>query len=593
MKVDILHLQDLFSKPRRYKIPPFQRPYVWDEEEQWSPLWEDVLATAERCLDGNGPGRVSSHFLGAIVLQQESTPTSMLDTRLVVDGQQRLTTVQILLNAVREALQKLGVDSAAKRLELLVFNPAPFRGENPNDAFKVWPTMADQKAFRHAMSHVESNQGQYEKEPIVRAQRFFTSQVFEWLGDSPDDDGARVQALERAVTLLLELVVIDLELEDDPHIIFETLNARGTPLLQSDLIKNMVLYEAEVTSKVNTSQAVACLWEFSDGWWRKEIRQGRLLRPRIDIFLNHWLVMRKHAEIAASDVFSEFRHYYKTESKTIEEVAKDINSVSKTYRILEESGMPEWDTFLYRWKVMQIGVLTPILLWLFTSGVNTQQIRRGVRALESYLVRRMVCRMSSQDYNRLMVRLIERLEEKGPSKAGDVIVDFLQSQTAYARHWPKDRDLKVAFLEKPLFRLLTRARLRMVLEGIEEQLRTTRAESPHVPRRLTIEHILPRKWRQNWRLPTDAEDDVRAAEERDYVKHTIGNLTLVNERLNPALSNAAWNKKRVILDDHTTLFLNKKLLKCAPDVWDEASIKGRSKRLYEIATLVWPFADHL
>ena len=593
MKVDILHLQDLFSKPRRYKIPPFQRPYVWDEEEQWSHLWEDVLATAERCLDGNGPGRVSSHFLGAIVLQQESTPTSMLDTRLVVDGQQRLTTVQILLNAVREALQKLGVDSAAKRLELLVFNPAPFRGENPNDAFKVWPTMADQKAFRHAMSHVESNQGQYEKEPIVRAQRFFTSQVFEWLGDSPDDDGARVQALERAVTLLLELVVIDLELEDDPHIIFETLNARGTPLLQSDLIKNMVLYEAEVTSKVNTSQAVACLWECSDGWGRKEIRQGRLLRPRIDIFLNHWLVMRKHAEIAASDVFSEFRHYYKTESKTIEEVAKDINSVSKTYRILEESGMPEWDTFLYRWKVMQIGVLTPILLWLFTSGVNTQQIRRGVRALESYLVRRMVCRMSSQDYNRLMVRLIERLEEKGPSKAGDVIVDFLQSQTAYARHWPKDRDLKVAFLEKPLFRLLTRARLRMVLEGIEEQLRTTRAESPHVPRRLTIEHILPRKWRQNWRLPTDAEDDVRAAEERDYVKHTIGNLTLVNERLNPALSNAAWNKKRVILDDHTTLFLNKKLLKCAPDVWDEASIKGRSKRLYEIATLVWPFADHL
>jgi len=514
----------------------------------------------------------------------------MLETRLVVDGQQRLTTVQLLLKAVQGVFEEVAANNAAMRLEVLVENPAAYRDNNPDATFKVWPTTADQATFRGAMSGDQVDQ-QQESEPIVRAKKFFKDQVVDWLGKLSSDVGKRAEALERAVRNHLELVVIDLGPKDDPHVIFETLNARGTPLLQSDLIKNMILYEAGTACAPYASDDPERLWDFSDGWWRQEVRQGRLLRPRIDVFLNHWLVMRKRDEVAASDVFSEFRRYYEEGCGEIGEVATDIESVSKTYRDLEQHRMPSIETFIYRWRVMQAGVITPVLLWLLTSTVPPQQVSKGIRALESYLVRRMVCRMSSQDYNRLMIRMVERLEVEGPTKAGDTVIDFLREQTAYARIWPRDQDFKGAFLQKPLFRLLTRSRLRMLLEGIEDHLRTDRAESSQCPQNLTIEHILPRRWRQHWPLPRDVEDKTEAEEVRDYQKHCLGNLTLVNKRLNPALSNAPWMQKRATLDEHTTLFLNKELLKNAPAVWDEGAMEERAKRLYEMATQVWPHAD--
>ena len=123
----------------------------------------------------------------------------------------------------------------------------------------------------------------------------------------------------------------------------------------------------------------------------------------------------------------------------------------------------------------------------------------------------------------------------------------------------------------------------MLLTGIEGQLRTGKAETQKVPDKLHIEHIMPQKWRTNWPLPDDGDHDAR-----ENLIHTIGNLTLVNGQLNSSLSNAAWNSKRETLADHSTLFLNKHLVREGPAVWDENAIGERSKLLYEIAAKVWP-----
>ena len=203
MKVDILNLQRLFANPVRYEIPLFQRPYVWNHEEQWGPLWDDVQNTAESYLECDAAvGKSPSHFLGAVVLQQQHVPTRMLPTRLVVDGQQRLTTLQLLLDAVQEVFEKRGNESAAKRLELLVLNPEAFRGDDPNYAFKVWPTMADQEAFRYTM-HNDLPSEEYEESRIVRAHEFFKLQISQWLDAQPQGNGSRTDALEQAVTNLL------------------------------------------------------------------------------------------------------------------------------------------------------------------------------------------------------------------------------------------------------------------------------------------------------------------------------------------------------------------------------------------------------
>ena len=598
MKVDILNLQQLFGRPGSYEIPPFQRAYVWNRKEQWGPIWEDVQKKAEQYLE-TSPDQYTSHFLGSVVLQQQLVPAGQLMTRVVVDGQQRLTTLQLLLDAVQEVFEERGYVHAAKRLEILVLNQEAFLDDNQDHAFKVWPTLQDQEAFRHAM-HNDLSSSEHEKSLIVGAHKFFKIRVRRWLGPRRQQDGmGRMAALEHAVTSLLEVVVIDPDQTEDPHLIFETLNARGTPLLQSDLVKNMVLFEAGKTEAVSDSDDAVRLWGFTDNWWRKEIQQARLHRPRVDVFLNYWMVMRKCEGVRANDVFSVFSDYYKEEGRTIEDIASDIGRVAEFYRSLEEAALPDMATFLYRWRVMQAGVLTPVLLWLLSSDVPTLQFQKSLRALESYLVRRMILYGRANRHDNLnFIGSLSRLGKAGAEHAGDTIVRYLGDLESDSGLWPNDQQIADAFVNQPLYRQLPRGRLRIVLEGIEAELRTGMAESDSVPRNLTIEHIMPQQWRENWGLQQvpsslEVESEIEATERRNRLIHSIGNLTLVNQPLNSALSNAPWEEKRVTLNDHTTLFLNKDLLDNAPDVWDEDAIKARARRLFQAAARVWPHADKI
>ena len=604
MEVNVLTMNKLFGKTIRYLIPPFQRPYVWSKEDQWEPLWDDVRNTAEEYIENNSRtganvrrrslNQSRAHFLGAVVVQQQQFMTGEIETRLVIDGQQRLTTSQLLLDAVQEVLEKRGHNRIAKRMSLLVLNNDAYVDDD-DDIFKVWPTLNDRDAFRHAM-HNGLPSDEYTDSLIVQAHEFFKLEVEHWLDERPNENEVRADALEKAVVHLLELVVIDLHVEDEPHIIFETLNARGTPLLQSDLIKNMVLYEAGKLDITSDSEDALRLWDFTDDWWRREVRRGRITDPRIDIFLNYWLTMRTREEVRPDRTSAKFRDYVEKVNKPIEKIADDIRHVGKTYRVLEERKKDGFETFLYRREVMQAGTLTPVLLWLFSSDISEEQREKAVHALESYMVRRMVCRMTTKNYNLLFLGLVNTLEKTGVAHAGDTVLEYLAEQTAHANLWPDDRILEDAFLTLPLYWSLTQGRLRLVLEGIEEELRSNMAESQAVPRGLTIEHIMPQKWQENWPLPTSATDVERAVEERDHrnrIIHSIGNLTLVNGNLNSSLSNAPWVDKRKTLSQHTVLFLNKELLEEAPDVWNEEMIAERAQRLFKVATRVWPSAEHM
>jgi hypothetical protein len=131
MRADTLTLKTLFQKDVRYVIPTFQRPYVWNQEDQWEPLWHDVRNTAERYLDhleqvdgvrAKAEELAPKHFLGAVVLQQQTTSSAELETRLVIDGQQRMTTLQLLLDATQEVLEHLTLDEPARRMSRLVLN---------------------------------------------------------------------------------------------------------------------------------------------------------------------------------------------------------------------------------------------------------------------------------------------------------------------------------------------------------------------------------------------------------------------------------------------------------------------------------------
>ena len=596
MKVEILNLEKLFTPHRRYEVPLFQRRYVWEQEKQWEPLWEDVRNTAECVLKDDQ--FMTSHFLGAVVLQPSRTQTWRLSTSSVVDGQQRLITMQLLLDAVQKVFQERNHSEEAEQLQVLVQNNKAFWGNDSDRAFKVWPTTEDQNAFRNAMQST-SPSDEYEDERIVQGHKFFKDQISHWLKETSEqteqtDEKERAEALQKVVFELLQMAVIDLDPEEEPHVIYETLNARGTPLLQSELIKNMLLYEAG--DAISDDSSVSQLWDFDGDWWRANIQQGRIVRPRIDAFLNYWLVMRRREEVAHNSVFSNFRSYFRQERNSDAlSVAADLKSVGEAYRRLEESEIPGLKTFLYRRNAMQAGVTTPVLMWLVSSGVSNEQLQKATRALDSYLVRRMICRLSNKNYNLLFLALIGELQAAGSGKAGDTVVEYLKGQTAPSRMWPDDHALSKAFHDNDLFRMLSRGtRLKMILEGIEEGLWTNKTEGQSVAPNLTIEHIMPQKWGQNWELPK-VDDQTQAKLDRDHLIHTIGNLTLVNDRLNPTLSNRAWEDKegkegkRKVMHNHSNLFLNKEIVK-AKD-WNEERIKARTADICEVAIKVWPHAD--
>ena len=180
----------------------------------------------------------------------------MLDTRHVVEGQQRLITTQLLLDATQEVFEEREVGNAAKRLSRLVLNGSEFQDDDPYSAFKDLPTIDDRQAFSHAMSNQETDD-KLEETLIVQAHEFFKLMVRDWLDERSEESEQRVDALEIAIRNLLELVVIDLKQDENAHITFETRNARGTPLLESDKVKNMMLSEARKVGVTEPSPTVA------------------------------------------------------------------------------------------------------------------------------------------------------------------------------------------------------------------------------------------------------------------------------------------------------------------------------------------------
>lgn len=593
----------LFQKEICYVVPEFQRPYVWDEEGRWAPLWEDVQITAERYLDnldlhsgdkGRAEGSTNPHFLGAVVVKQEHTAASEIGKRIVVDGQQRMTTLQLLLAAVEGVCREVEHPASERLLTFVKNNDRIYSGD---DLYKLRPSSEDKGPFQRAIDAASGADTRDATEDagderdlvadgaslVVRAYDYFRAQAEEWVQrGGPYEVGRRIEALEAAVTSLVHMVVINLEEPDDPNVIFETLNARGTPLLQSDLVKNYMIARLGANSRSG-------VWKvMEDGWWRKQVAQGRLQHARIEVALHYWLTMRTANEVPSSRIFDGFKGYAKDLDANI--VIQDIKSVLGKYRNFQTSNDLHADNkrFRDRMQVMQMGVVTPVLLRLLDSyKQDDQRFAQALYALESFMVRRMVCRMTTKDYNSMMQSLLRALNTNEASAADRVVVKYLKEQEADARIWPDDGTIKDKFRVMDIYRLLTRSRLRLVLQGIEEQLmHDGGAEREAAPAGLSIEHVMPQKWETNWPLPASSEALDAAWRHRNNAKHTIGNLTLTKKRLNASLSNASWQSKRQTLDAHSVLFLNKELVR--HEAWDEQTIAARSEHLASVFARAWP-----
>jgi hypothetical protein len=587
--------QDVFYNPQRLLVPLFQRPYVWNRERQWEPLWQDVRRVAERLIDGVE----SNHFLGAVVLQQLPNELGSLSSRSVIDGQQRLTTLQLLFDTIHGELDSRQLSAYASQVKALVENPEAYR-TSKEDVYKVWPTNRDRPGFNEVMSAnypVAYSVLENKDSQITRAHEYFSYVVASWLDDGDQDSRAR--ALVDTISRHLQIVVIDLAFDEDAQEIFETLNARGTPLTAADLIKNFVFQRLDGTPQ-DIEEAYHKYWElFETPFWEEEVKTGRLIYSRSSLFLAQWLIAQTGQELTAREVFNRFKHYVQDLDQSVDKLLPRLHEDAVTYqKLVKASLIPSGQLdvvplFLYRISSLDSQVFTSLVIWLTDSQaevVHQEQIELAVQSLESWVVRRSILKLPTKNYNRLMVDLLNKLKTVSREEVGVQVQKFLSSQSSVNSYWPTDDEIISELSRRPIFRRLARGRLRMILEALEDRRRgfggpskgkyadSTVSRGVH-----SIEHIMPQEWRANWEFIGDDED----ATERDSRVHQLGNLTLVTKPFNSKLSNGSWGKKKASFQEHSTLLTTADVVNSGED-WNDLAIENRSLNLAKSITEIWP-----
>ncbi len=615
MDVDLLTPKTLFDQPVRYVVPDYQRKYVWEQEKQWEPLLDDVLNLAEQAAkparrSGDEPRAVRPHFMGSIILMpmRRQDSASRVAQVAIVDGQQRLLTLQLMLDAAQQECENRHPEVAREFTWLVLQRPEDqdVRGEYDFN-FKMWPTdHDDQAAFRHAMRN-DLQPDVYEKERIVEAHNWFAERIGQWLDAQPNKTKQRATALHAALAEHIQVAVIQLGDDDDEQIIFETLNSRGTELGTFELVKNFLLREARV-QKVDPGSVSRLLKPLDSQWWSRTTGSGRARRPHVEAFLHHWLTMETTQEVRLEQTFSHFREHVKARNEGVERVAEDLAKFAEAYRELQtadkrlqsdDSLTRRFRDFVLRWKVLQADVFTPLILWLWVNDKSDERLSQAYAALESYMVRRLICGLDTRGYGATTRQLLVLVKERGRKRTDRIIIEHLGGLRSDRERWPTDSDVVESLVNNKLLGRASVPRARMILECIESEFRGSdwwRRGDQLAARRLSVEHIMPRQWQNaNWPLPNPrlARRGKTAEQIRSELVQSIGNLTLVPQRYNSRLATAGWTRKRELYaEEPGDLVLNNKLLHpgraAAPHEWDEEQIRKRSGQLAKRVNKIWP-----
>jgi hypothetical protein len=363
-----------------------------------------------------GPSAHSpSHFLGAIVIQQQENPPGSPQQFIVIDGQQRLTTLQLLVGATARTAEQLDRPDVAELLGRFIYNtPLLAKGD---ERFKVWPTNANRRAFATVM-RPDGDPQAADDDPdneIQEAHAFFHDAVRAWATED-GDVGSRLDALRVALSDLLKLVAIRLEDGDNPQVIFETLNARGTPLIALDLLKNAVFLAAS-REGADTDRLYLDHWapELDREFWRSERRAGRLFTKNGDLFLQYWLVAELASPLPVTELFDTFR------TKVLQRAAcppmsELIPMVSRDAAVVR--GFDSWppgsaeNRFFSLVELLDTGTFMPLALTIIRPPEVIEARRhRSFAVLEDFLVRRWLCGWTTKNYNRLAASLVAIVKE--------------------------------------------------------------------------------------------------------------------------------------------------------------------------------------
>lgn len=552
-------LQELLEGSKQYQVPLYQRTYSW-KEAQLARLWDDVLKLARDRVDDPK----ATHFIGSLVLAPSpANGPAGVPQYLVVDGQQRLTTLSLLLCAIRDHRAATEEPMHRDRInEQFLVN----KWKPDQQRLKLCPTQADRPSY---LACLDSTPQAGSQDPIGDAYRFFRVRLAQ--ADDPEDPWD-IQRLEEAVVSGLSLVSVTAQHGDNVHRIFESLNNTGLKLSQGDLLRNHLFMRLPTRS----GAVYESLW----------LPLQKLLTTN-ELELLFWLdLVHTNPRAKQTDIYSE--HQKRLERITAEAgIEQEVARLARLAALLKiivaprSEAHPEVARRLGRLNAWGTTTVYPLVLHLLDrrekGTATSEQVASALAYVESYLVRRLIIGRATAGLNRVLLSAVT--EMSGDLQVDDAVRLYLSSGR---KHFATDADLSAGVRTIPFYLNGRPNQRALVLRWLEESYGS---KEPVNPASLTIEHVLPQSPTPEWRVAIEA--DLKAGERVEDVYeslvHTLGNLTLTG--YNSPLSNKPFDAKRRILVD-SGLAMNREIAES--EFWGRPQILRRAEALAERACRLWP-----
>ena len=556
MKATEARFVEFLEKSPQFVIPIYQRTYSWTERE-CRQLWNDILRTGSN-------DAIAAHFVGSIVyIQKGLYQVARQSALLVIDGQQRLTTVMLILEALARRVgdrEPLDGFSAKKIRSYYLLNPL----EEGERGFKLLLTQTDKQSLLALMQ-----QKPQPAEPSLRITENFAF-FEEWVQAA----GADLTPLCKG---LAKLMIVDIALsrdQDNPQLIFESMNSTGRELSQADLIRNFILMGLDTVQQTRL---------YEEHWRPMEVAFGQeAYGTHFDSFMRHYLTLKTGGAIpnvrAVYEAFKGHARLPEVKAAGVDALVADIHVYAGYYCAMALDKEPDKDlgAAFQDLRALKVDVAFPFLLELYddhTQGrIPTEDFVRAVRLVEAYVFRRAVCAIPTNSLNKTFATFGRVLQK---DRYIESIQAHLLALSSY-RRFPGDEECKREISVRDLYNFPRRS---YWLRRLENHGRKERVPVDEY----TIEHILP----QNENLSATWREALGPEWKRvqETWLHTLGNLTLTG--YNAEYSDLPFGEKRDMKGGfkESPLRLNEGL--GALDTWNEATIQVRAKQLAERAVEVW------
>lgn len=536
-------LQPMLEGTKQYLVPLFQRPYSWDAKE-WKILWADLTDLCE--VDDPRP-----HFMGSIVTMPTVSVPEGVSKYLLIDGQQRLTTIFVLLALLRDLAKNNNQPHLAEEINnTLLVNPYKMG----HDRFKLQPTQVDRDFFR---AIIDSTALPEKSTQVYAAYKFFEREMRK----KPLD----IERLKIVISKTLSAVSIVLDINDNPHLVFEGLNAKGRPLTQADLIRNYFVMRVHVDAQEDV---------YRKSWRPMQESLGDSLTE----FIRHYLIMQLGDTVNVNDVYFVLK-----DQITPTNAIPYLEDLAKHAVFYERFLFPDQEpnellrAALWRIRRMEVGVSYPFLLRCYAQHsagqLSLDEFIDILKVLENFLIRRFVSNVPTYGLNKIFPPLFAQIQRAKSKTLCDGLKVVLQS-----KNYPKDYDFRAKLKDAKLYGPGDRiTKTKLILEALESAYE----HKEQVPYdKLTIEHVIPQTLSDDWK--TQLGSDWQMVHE--LYLHTLGNLTLT--AYNSELSNAPYAVKRKLLQE-SHIELNRSFGNY--ETWTAQTIDDRAAALSEMAMSVWPY----